>query len=55
MRLFSGSSKASAGRPRREDVTEAVRLEADDVKRQEIYCRLGKTTRDQQQASIVTC
>jgi hypothetical protein len=42
--------KASAGRPRREDVTEAMRLEADGVKRLEIYCRLGKITRDQQHA-----
>jgi hypothetical protein len=42
--------KPSAGRPCREDVTEATRLEADGVTRGEIYRRLGKVTREQQHA-----
>src|SRR5215813_15578130 len=42
--------KPSAGRPWREDVTEAMRLEADHVSRGEIYRRLGKTTHEQQHA-----
>jgi hypothetical protein len=42
--------KPSVGRPRREDVTEAIRLEAEKISRPEIYRRLGKATRDQQHA-----
>jgi hypothetical protein len=42
--------KPSVGRPRREDVTQAMRLEADGVSRKEIYRRLGKTTHEQQHA-----
>jgi hypothetical protein len=42
--------KPSVGRPCRDDVTEAMRMEADGVTRGEIYGRLGKTTRDQQHA-----
>ena len=38
------------GRPRREDVTQAMMLEADGVPRKEIYRRLGKATNDQQHA-----
>ena len=38
------------GRPRRADVTEALRLEADGVPRKEIYRLLNKNTRDQQHA-----
>jgi hypothetical protein len=42
--------KPSVGRPRREDVTQAMRLEAGGITRREIYCRLGKATRDEQHA-----
>jgi hypothetical protein len=42
--------KPAAGRPRREDVTEAMRLEADHVSRKEIYRILGKNTHEQQHA-----
>jgi len=40
----------SVGRPRRQDVTQAVQLEATGVSRKEIYRRLGKSTRDEQHA-----
>ena len=39
-----------AGRPKRADVTEALRLEAEGVSRQQIYRRLSKNTRDEQHA-----
>jgi hypothetical protein len=42
--------KPSVGRPWREDVTQAMRLESDGVTRREIYRRLGKATRDEQHA-----
>ena len=42
--------KPSVGRPRREDVTQAMRLEAEKISRQEIYHRLGKATCDQKHA-----
>jgi hypothetical protein len=38
------------GRPRRQDVTEALQLEAAGVSRKEIYRRLGKGARDEQHA-----
>ena len=38
------------GRPKRADVTEALRLEAEGVSRQQIYRRLSKNTRDEQHA-----
>ena len=38
------------GRPKKVDVTEALRLEAEGVSRQQIYRRLGKNTRDEQHA-----
>lgn len=40
----------SRGRPRRQDVTEALRLEAAGVSRKEIYRRLEKNTRDSQRS-----
>jgi hypothetical protein len=36
------------GRPRREDITEALHLESEGVPRKEIYRRLGKTTHEGQ-------
>jgi hypothetical protein len=42
--------KPSVGRPRREDVTQAMRLEADGVARQEIDRLLDKTTHHQKHA-----
>jgi hypothetical protein len=42
--------KPSVGRPRREDVTQAMRLEAEKICRKEIYRRLDKTTRAEQHA-----
>ena len=39
-----------AGRPRREDVTEALRLEAAGASRKEIYRKLGKSTAIEQHA-----
>ncbi len=38
------------GRPKRADVTEALRLEAEGVSRQQIYRRLSKNTREEQHA-----
>lgn len=40
----------SAGRPRRDDVTEAIELESQGMSRKEIYRRLGKATHDAQHA-----
>ncbi len=44
------SPQRKAGRPKRADVTEALRLEAEGVSRQQIYRRLSKNTRDEQHA-----
>jgi hypothetical protein len=42
--------KPTIGRPRRQDVTEAVRLQAAGLPWRVIYIRLGKHTRDEQYA-----
>ncbi len=47
-RLLGPNRKA--GRPKRADVTEALRLEAEGVSRQQIYRRLSKNTREEQHA-----
>ena len=47
-RLLGPNRKA--GRPERADVTEALRLEAEGVSRQQIYRRLSKNTREEQHA-----
>ena len=41
---------APKGRPPRSDVTQALQLEREGISRREIYCRLGKATRDEQHA-----
>ncbi len=44
------SPQRKIGRPKKADVTEALRLEAEGVSRQQIYRRLSKNTRDEQHA-----